>query len=89
MKDLEQKIERQKRGQRKFEKFIDVISKEWLELESAFETILSDLNVDKDDDDEEEDKKNERSNGGTHRKRLDAFRELLLRNLSEKDERAK
>jgi E3 ubiquitin-protein ligase BRE1 len=88
VKDLEQKIERQKRGQRKFEKFIDVISKEWLELESAFETILSDLNVDKDDDDEEEDKKNERSNGGTHRKRLDAFRELLLRNLSEEDERA-
>jgi len=33
VKDLEQKIERQKRGQRKFEKFIVVISKEWLELE--------------------------------------------------------
>ena len=57
------------------------ISDEWNQLQSAFETLLEEQNFAITDDDKSQ-KRNINS------RRFDAFRRLLLKNVSEEDEAA-
>ena len=78
--DVERELEREKKKSARFEKTCVLISKEWNEIQSAFETVLEkhDDNAARSDDATTKRKNN---------RRLDAFRSVLLRNVSEEDEK--
>ena len=77
--DLERQLLKEKRKSDAFEKTVIAISDEWNQLQSAFETLLSQQ--------KEEDDGQKRSNNN-NRRQFDAFRRLLLKNVSEEDEAA-
>ena len=78
--DLERQLLKEKRKSEVFEKTVIAISDEWNQLQSAFETLLEQNFAITDDD------KSQKRN--INSRRFDAFRRLLLKNVSEEDEAA-